>query len=101
MSEWKNPYAKIETDLVSVGLLFKSGKVKRMYDIAELFPTKISKLLGMNSERYSVKLSSPEKFSLSEILCLSYIINTDPNLIIEVIQKETELVVMSRIKKIS
>lgn len=70
-----------------------------MYDIAELYPTKVSKLLGINSERYSVKLSNPEKFSLSEILCLAYIIDIDPILIIEIIQKETEMAVKSRVDK--
>lgn len=70
-----------------------------MYDIAGLFPTKISRLLGINSDRYSVKLSNPEKFSVFEILKLAYILGLDPNLILDVIQIETETLVSKKIKQ--
>lgn len=55
-----------------------------MYGISELYPTKIIKLLGINSERYSVKLAGPQKFTVSEVLRMTYIFNTDPNLILNV-----------------
>ena len=90
MANWKNKIKNIDTDLLSVGTLFVSGKIGRMYDISELFPTKISKLLGINSERYSVKLSNPEKFTLSEILRFCYILDIDPILVVNVIQQEAE-----------
>lgn len=97
MANWKLTNSNPEKDLSSIGALFETNKVKKMYDISELYPTKIIKLLGINSERYSVKLADPEKFTVSEVLRLAYIFNIDPNLIINVIQVETENKIVSKI----
>lgn len=97
MANWKNNNNNPEKDLLSVGAMFETNKIKKMYDISDLYPTKIIKLLGINSERYSVKLADPEKFSISELLRLAYILNIDPNLIINVIQMETEQKIISKI----
>lgn len=97
MANWNNNHNP-EKDLASIGALFETGKVKRMYDIAELYPTKIIKLLGINSERYSLKLAEPEKFSVSEILRLAYLFNIDPNLMINIIQTEVEIKIIAKIK---
>jgi hypothetical protein len=86
-----------EKDLSSIGALFETNKIKKMYDISELYPTKIIKLLGINSERYCVKLANPEKLTVPEVLRLAYIFNIDPNLIINVIQVETENKIVSKI----
>lgn len=98
MSNWKYNDIDPEKDLVSVGALFELGKIKRMYDISSLYPTKVTKLLGINHERYTVKLANPDKFSVSEVLKMSYIFNVDPALILEVIQKETEKLIVSKIE---
>jgi len=97
MANWKSNNNSPEKDLSSIGAMFETNKIKKMYDISELYPTKIIKLLGINSERYSVKLADPEKFTVSEILRLAYILNIDPNLIINVIQAETEKKIISKI----
>ncbi|WP_406826407.1 hypothetical protein [Pedobacter sp. KACC 23697] len=97
MANWKNNNNNPEKDLSSIGAMFEINKIKKMYDISELYPTKIIKLLGINSERYSVKLADPEKFTVSEILRLAYILNIDPNLIVNVIQAETEKKIISKI----
>lgn len=97
MANWKLDNNDPEKDLSSIGALFETNKIKKMYDISELYPTKIIKLLGINSERYSVKLADPEKFTVSEVLRLAYILNVDPNLIINVIQVETEKKMVSKI----
>lgn len=97
MANWKIKNNSPEKDLSSIGAMFETNKIKKMYDISELYPTKIIKLLGINSERYSVKLADPEKFTVSEILRLAYILNIDPNLIINVIQAETEKKIISKI----
>lgn len=97
MANWKNNNSSPEKDLSSIGAMFETDKIKKMYDISELYPTKIIKLLGINSERYSVKLADPEKFTVSEILRLAYILNIDPNLIVNVIQIETEKKIISKI----
>lgn len=98
MADWKNSDRKIEPDLSSVASMFETKKIKRMYDISELFPTKISRLLGINSDRYSVKLSNPEKFTVAEILKLAYILAIDPNLIFDIIQKQSENTIVEKIK---
>jgi len=97
MSDWNLMNNDPEKDLSSIGALFETGKIKKMYDIAELYPTKIIKLLGINSERYSVKLADPEKFTVSEVLRMAYIFNIDPNLILNVIQVETEKRIITKI----
>jgi hypothetical protein len=78
MANWKNNNNNPEKDLSSIGAMFETNKIKKIYDISELYPTKIIKLLGINSEWYSVKLADPEKFAVSEILRLAYILNIDP-----------------------
>lgn len=97
MANWKHELTEPEKDLSSIGALFETGKVKRMYDIAELYPTKIVKLLGINAERYAVKLAEPEKFTVSEVLRMAYLFTVDPNLIIDVIQSESEKKIMAKI----
>lgn len=97
MANWKSSNNSPEKDLSSIGAMFETNKIKKMYDIAELYPTKIIKLLGINSERYSVKLADPEKFTVSEVLRLAYILNIDPNLVINVIQAETEKKILNKI----
>ncbi len=98
MAIWNNINNSPEKDLASVGAMFETNKIKKMYDISELYPTKIIKLLGINSERYSVKLANPEKFTVSEILRLAYLFNIDPTLIIDVIQYEVEKKLLDKIK---
>lgn len=97
MANWKLLNNNPEKDLSSIGALFETHKIKKMYDISELYPTKVIKLLGINSERYSVKLADPEKFTVSEILRLAYIFNINPNLIIDVIQAETEKKIVNKV----
>lgn len=97
MANWKLINNDPEKDLSSIGALFETSKIKKMYDISELYPTKVIKLLGINSERYSVKLADPEKFTVSEILRMAYIFNIDPNLVLNVIQAETEKTVINKV----
>jgi hypothetical protein len=46
---------------------------------------------------YSVKLADPDKFTISEILRMAYIFTIDPNLIINVIQGETEKRIIDKV----
>lgn len=97
MADWTLVNNDPEKDLSSIGALFETNKIKKMYDISELYPTKVIKLLGINSERYSVKLADPEKFTTSEILRMAYIFNIDPILILNVIQSESEKRIITKI----
>lgn len=97
MADWNQVGSEPEKELSSIGGMFELGKVKRMYDIVGLYPTKITRLLGINQERYAIKLSSPDKFSVSEILKMAYIFNIDPTLILDVIQKEMGKTIANKI----
>lgn len=98
MGNWKHLYNNSERDLISIGALFELGKVKRMYDIIALSPTKVINMLGINHERYTIKLTDPEKFSVSEVLRMAYIFNVDPNFIFDVIQKEAEKKIIQKLE---
>ena len=88
MADWKETYIDGSSAFRSIKKLFEAKAIDRMYDIKDLHPTKISKAVGINSGRYSYKLANPETFSTFEILRLAYVLNVDPVLIVEVIQKE-------------
>jgi len=77
-----------DTTLISIGAMFETGRIKKMYILAELYPTKIAKLLGINYGRYMVKLSHPDKFTVGEILRLAKLLNINPDLITKIIYSE-------------
>tara|TARA_R110002020_G_scaffold293535_5_gene509209 strand:- start:141188 stop:141451 length:264 start_codon:yes stop_codon:yes gene_type:complete len=74
--------------LLSIGSMFETGKIRKMYTLSELYPTKIAKSLGINYGRYMVKLSQPEKFTMGEIVKLAELLNVDPEMITKVIYSE-------------
>jgi len=59
-----------------------------MYTLAELYPTKIAKSLGINYGRYIFKLSHPHKFTIGEIVMLANLLNIEPDMITKVIYSE-------------
>ena len=98
MGNWKKVDNNPDKDLISIGAMFELGKIKRMYDIITLSPTRVLQTLGVSHERYVIKLTNPDKFSVSEILRMGYIFNVDPNFILDVIQKETEKTIVQKIE---
>lgn len=76
--------------LLSIGSMFETGRIKKMYTLSELYPTKIAKSLGINYGRYMVKLSHPDKFTLGEIVKLANLLNIEPELITKVIYSEMD-----------
>tara|TARA_R110000772_G_scaffold100941_1_gene201359 strand:- start:211 stop:474 length:264 start_codon:yes stop_codon:yes gene_type:complete len=74
--------------LLSIGSMFETSRIKKMYTLAELYPTKIAKALGINYGRYMVKLSHPEKFTMGEIVKLANLLNIEPDIITKVIYSE-------------
>ncbi|MET3982038.1 hypothetical protein ABIB62_004653 [Mucilaginibacter sp. UYP25] len=101
MSDWNNKRNKEFTLFKHIKFLFESDVIKRMYEIREYHSGKISEALGMNKGRYALKLLNPETFSVFEILRFAYLIEVDPNLIINVIQneKEVQIKMNERLKK--
>jgi hypothetical protein len=76
--------------LLSIGSMFETGRIKKMYTLSELYPTKIAKSLGINYGRYMVKLSHPDRFTLGEIVRLANLLNIEPEIITKVIYSEME-----------
>ena len=76
--------------LIAIGSMFETGRIKKMYTLSELYPTKIAKTLGINYGRYMVKLSNPDKFTIGEILRLSNLLNIEADMITKVIYSELE-----------
>lgn len=76
--------------LLSIGSMFETGRIKKMYTLSELYPTKIAKSLGINYGRYMVKLSHPDRFTLGEIVRLAKLLNIEPEMITKVIYSEMD-----------
>ncbi|SFN81750.1 hypothetical protein [Salegentibacter flavus] len=76
--------------LLSIGSMFETGRIKKMYTLSELYPTKIAKSLGINYGRYMVKLSHPDRFTLGEIVRLANLLNIEPEMITKVIYSEMD-----------
>jgi hypothetical protein len=85
-----------EHQYLSLKTLFESGKVTHMKMIENLFPTLISKELGLNHSRYINKLKKPELFTMKQIMKLSAMIDVHPKIISDVIV--AELMVKSKLK---
>ncbi|WP_300441401.1 hypothetical protein [Christiangramia sp.] len=78
----------IDPALLSIGSMFETGRIKKMYMLSELYPTKIARSLGINYGRYMAKLSHPDKFTIAEIVKLSKLLKIDPDTITKVIYSE-------------
>jgi len=89
----------MDPDFLSIRSIFISGSMSNMYQLVNYSPTKISKLLGLNYDAYHTKLANPEKFSVLHINILSYVLQIDPTIINDIIQKEIKDKVLEKIKK--
>lgn len=100
MAQWKNIDQKdIDASFKAIQSLFVTGSIEKMYQLIDHKPTKIAKLLGMSYKSLHEKLKEPSKFTQLHILTLSYAIQVDPNIINDVIQKESLKRVVDKIKK--
>jgi hypothetical protein len=88
MTEIEPENREIDVAFRSIKSTFETGDVRKMYDIATLYPTKIIKALGLNHGRYINKLAKPETFDISEIIRFSRLIGVDHQKVLEVILKE-------------
>ena len=79
---------EIELELRSIKSMFEAGEIRRMYEIAKLYPTKIIRALRLNHGRYVEKLAKPEKFNITEIIRFSRLIGVDHTKVLDVILKE-------------
>lgn len=80
---------EIDVALVSVKSLFETGRISKMADLSKLYPTKITKAIGLNHSRYIAKLSTPEAFTIKEVIRLSHLIGISHEKVLAVILNET------------
>ena len=73
---------------IAIKSMFLSGSVNRMKDIEKLYPTKVSKALGMNHSRYIQKLYKPEEFKFKNIKALAKLLEIDIQIILDILVKE-------------
>jgi len=76
---------------LAIKSMFLSGSISRMKDIETLYPTGVSKALGINHSRYIQKLYKPEEFKFKHIKDLSKLLNIDMQIIVDVIIKELNM----------
>ncbi|ERJ57346.1 hypothetical protein [Sphingobacterium paucimobilis] len=92
MAIWENKFTtEIKLDPVFAALksLISDGTITEMISLREYSPTKLMAVLKMNHQTFIEKCEEPWKFSTEHILLLSYIIDIDPILLFEIIQKES------------
>jgi hypothetical protein len=82
-----NPQS-LEEALVTIRSRFKAGEVKKMNDISKIYITGIVAALGIGYNGYVTKLSSPEYFTIEDLLKLADVTETEFDLIWEVAKKE-------------
>lgn len=79
---------EIDVALRSIKSSFETGEIKRMVEVAKLYPTKIINGLGLNHSRYIAKLSKPETFTIEEIVRFSRFIGVSHEKVLTVILNE-------------
>lgn len=65
--------------------MFVKGNIKRMKEIATLYPTMIAKDLNMNYSRYVERLYKPELFTIKQVKDLAELFELKPHLIFDII----------------
>lgn len=92
MAIWENSFTtniKLDPVFAALKSLFSDGSITTMKSLPEYSPTKIMAVLKMNHQTYIDKCKELWKFSTEHILLLSYIIDIDPAILFEIIQKES------------
>lgn len=88
-----------DKDLAIIKAAFENGKIEKMSDLEKLSSTKIAALTGINQGRYGSKLFHPEKFTPSEIIRISIVLDVDESHIMKVIRKQLIRDELERINK--
>ncbi len=88
---WSMSSGLNDIELEAIKAMFETGKIKKMSQLEKLYPTKISRLLGINYGRYIEKLNNPEFFSLVELIKFAAIINIDFKSLVHTVVDEINL----------
>ncbi len=98
MSNWESSRTINLETFQSLKILLENRAIKRLYDLKDIHALKMSSCLGINYSRYAEKLASPEKFSVFELLRFAYLIDVDPNIVMELIQSSQDVLSMIQTK---
>lgn len=100
MAEWTkiDKLEKIDPAFSAIKSQLLDGTIDTMYKLIDYNPTKIGRLLSMSYKTLITKLQEPWKFSTLNILVLAYALRVDPDIIYNIIQKESENVVCAKIE---
>lgn len=74
--------------LVTIRARFKAHEVQKMNDLSKIYVTGIVAALGIGYNGFITKLSSPEHFTIEDLMKLSDITDTEFDLIWDVVKKE-------------
>lgn len=98
MAEWNDidTSEKLDPAFAAIRSLFLDGSIDTMYKLIHHNPTKIARLLSMSYKTLITKLQEPWKFSTMQILLLAYTTRIDPEIINNIIQKESEKAVKTK-----
>ncbi|SDF45555.1 hypothetical protein SAMN05216464_11870 [Mucilaginibacter pineti] len=88
-----------DKDLAIIKAAFENGKIEKMSDLEKLSSTKIAALAGINQGRYGAKLFHPDKFTPSEIIRISLVLDVDDSYIMKVIRKQLIKAEVERVEK--
>lgn len=86
--EKENKKAKEIFNSDPIKAMFETGKISKMWQLSELSPTKMSKLLHLNYGRYMEKLANPELFTLKELVNMSKILDMKFKSLVDVVTIE-------------
>lgn len=81
---------KLKSTLLSMASMFETGRIKRMKDLTQMYPTGIVAALGINYGGYMTKCVSPEKFAISDLVKLAQILDIDLEIILRIVTKEAQ-----------
>ncbi|UZJ63207.1 hypothetical protein OKW96_11830 [Sphingobacterium sp. KU25419] len=99
MDKRKESDVKLDSVFTSLKSLFSDGSINTISSLIDYSPSKLAKLLKMSYNTFLIKIHSPWKFSNEHILLLAYTIGIDPNIILNIIQKESEEHINNEFKK--
>jgi hypothetical protein len=81
---------KLKNTLISIQSRFETGKIKKMSEVGNMYPTGLIPALGIGSNGYVTKFNAPENFTVNDLLKLADITETDVDLIWEVVKKQAK-----------
>ncbi|MGF7079734.1 hypothetical protein [Mucilaginibacter sp. UYCu711] len=79
---------KLRSTLISIQSRFETGKIKKMSEIGDMYPTGLISALGIGTNGYVTKFNAPENFTVNDLLKLADITETDIELIWAIVKKQ-------------